>query len=245
MASEFTDYRMETEKIGAVAARDARAAQIFNRYGLDYCCGGQKSLEEACADANVPVEQVRADLEALSQKRTADPQQDFSAMSPDALTRYIEEVHHRYTDEAVEFIGNSLVRVVAVHGNHHPELVDVQKVFADMRGSLVVHMKKEEFMLFPYIRKMVTAGKQAGAPVFGSVASPIAAMMHEHDDDGERLRQLSVLTNGYAPPDDACNTYRATYAAMKELDEDLRIHIHLENNILFPAALELEKEIKS
>jgi regulator of cell morphogenesis and NO signaling len=235
---------MKTEKVGAVAARDARAAQIFSRYGIDYCCGGQKSLEEACADANVPVDKVRAELETLSKKRSDKPQEDFTAMSPDALTRYIEEVHHRYTEDAVEYIGNNMIRLVSVHGNQHPELLEVQKVFGDMRGSLVVHMKKEEFMLFPYIRKMVTAGKDTGAPVFGTVASPIAVMMHEHDDDGERLRQLSTLTNGYTPPNDACNTYRATYAAMKELDEDLRVHIHLENNILFPAALELEKEIR-
>jgi regulator of cell morphogenesis and NO signaling len=236
---------MESEKIGAVAARDARAAQVFNRHGLDFCCGGQKSLEEACADANVPVEQVRAELEALPPRRKDESLEDFYSMPLDRLTRHIEEVHHRYTDDAVEYIGNNLVRMVTVHGNDHPELAQIQKVFGDLRGSVVVHMKKEEFMLFPYIRKMVSVGKQAGAPIFGTVASPIAAMMHEHDEDGERLRQLSALTNGYTPPDDACNTYRVTYAAMKELDEDLRVHIHLENNILFPGALDLEKEIKS
>lgn len=166
-------------------------------------------------------------------------------MKPDELTRYIERVHHRYTEDAIEWIGANLVRLVTVHGNQHPELLQVQSVFGEMRGSLAVHMKKEEFMLFPYIRKMVVAGRQAGAPVFGTVASPIAVMMHEHDDDGERLRQLSALTNHYTPPDDACNTFRATYGAIKELDEDLRVHIHLENNILFPAALELEKENQS
>ncbi|MFO7257309.1 MAG: iron-sulfur cluster repair di-iron protein [Bacteroidota bacterium] len=235
---------MDSEKTGAVAARDVRAAQILRSNGLDYCCEGNKSLEEACADANVPVEKVRAELEALPPRRTDEALQDFSAIKPDALTRYIEDVHHRYTEEAVEYIGNDLIRLVSVHGNEHPELLEIQKVFGDMRGSLVVHMKKEEFMLFPYIRKMVTAGKQAGAPIFGTVASPIAVMMHEHDEDAERLRQLSTMTRGYTLPDDACRTFRTTYAAMKELDEDLRVHIHLENNILFPAALELEKEIR-
>lgn len=235
---------MESEKIGAVAARDVRAAQVFRRYGIDYCCGGQKSLEEACADSNVPPEKVRADLEALPRRKGEDEMEDFSTMRPDTLTRYIEEVHHRYTDEVLEYIGRNLVRLVSVHENEHPELREVQKVFCDMRDSLVVHMKKEEFMLFPYIRKMVVAGKQAGAPIFGTVANPIAAMMHEHDDDGERLRQLAALTGGYAVPADACNTFQATYAALKELDEDLRVHIHLENNILFPAALELEKELR-
>jgi regulator of cell morphogenesis and NO signaling len=235
---------MESEKIGAVAAQDVRAAQIFRRNGLDYCCEGEKSLEEACAEANVPVEKVRAELDALPRRRADEALQDFSAIKPDALTRYIEEVHHRYTEEAVEYIGNNLIRLVSVHGNERPELLQIQKVFGDMRGSLVVHMKKEEFMLFPYIRKMVVAGKGAGTPIFGTVASPIAAMMHEHDEDAERLRQLATLTNNYTPPDDACKTHRTTYAALKELDEDLRVHIHLENNILFPAALELEREIR-
>ncbi|HLT81732.1 MAG TPA: iron-sulfur cluster repair di-iron protein [Cyclobacteriaceae bacterium] len=236
---------MESQKIGAAAAQDARAAKVFSRYGLDYCCEGQKSLEQACADANVSIEQVLADLQALPPRKRHESLEDFSALPPDALTRHIEEVHHRYTEDAVEIISDNLSRLVRFHGNEHPELLELQNIFGDLRGSVVVHMKKEEFMLFPYIRKMVAAGKQAGTPVFGSVASPIAAMMNDHDDDGERLKQLAAITNGYTLPDDICNTFRATYDAMKELDDDLRVHIHLENNILFPAALELEKEIRS
>lgn len=135
-----------------------------------------------------------------------------------------------------------LHKVVRVHGNLHPELIEIEQLFKESAGELTAHMKKEELILFPYIRKMVEAqrsGTQVQAP-FGTVHNPIRMMMHEHDSEGERFRKIAALSNNYTPPADACNTYKVTYSLLKEFEEDLHLHIHLENNILFPKSIELE-----
>ena len=137
-------------------------------------------------------------------------------------------------------------KLLLVHGNNHSNLEQIKMLFDDISEHLTIHMKKEELMVFPYIKKLLRVGKDAaGRAVFGSSEKPIAALIDDHEVEGERFRRLQNLTNQYTVPEDACNTFKATYAAMKELETDLHIHIHLENNILFPKALALENEYRS
>ena len=163
------------------------------------------------------------------------------------LADYIEKKHHRYVDTRLLEITPYLEKIVRVHGDRHPELAEVEQLFKESAGELTVHMKKEEFMLFPYIRKMVQ-GRKEGVAVqapFGTVQHPVQAMMHDHDGEGERFRKIAALTDNYTAPEDACNTYRVTLSLLKEFEEDLHLHIHLENNILFPGAVDLEESMVS
>lgn len=234
----------ETDTMGTIVAQNVRAALVLDRYGLDFCCGGGKTLEEACRETGVSAAEVVGEIQALEQTNgtnTTNP----AELKLDELTRYIEKVHHRYTEDTTTLVRKNLEKLEAVHGARHPELSEIKKIFAEMSGHMAVHMKKEELMLFPYIRKLVNAGKEAaGKAVFGSVASPVAAMMNDHENEGERLKELAKLTDQYNVPSDGCDTYRATYAAMRDFEKDMHMHIHLENNVLFPGAIELENRYK-
>ncbi len=170
---------------------------------------------------------------------------DFKSWPLDLLADYIEKKHHRYVEEKIPVLKPYLEKLCRVHGERHPELFKITEHFNISAGELAAHMKKEEIILFPAIRKMVQA-KQTGTklekPHFGTVQNPIQMMM-EHETEGERFRIIDELSNNYMPPEDACNTYRVTFALLKEFEEDLHKHIHLENNILFPKAETLEKKL--
>ena len=168
---------------------------------------------------------------------------DFKSWDMDLLADYIEKKHHRYVEEKSLEIKPMLAKICEVHGDSHPELLEIQAEFAASIGELTAHMKREELLLFPYIRKLFTSKKgkdNKPKAMFGSVANPISQMKDEHNEEGERYRKISKLSKEYTPPADACNTYSVTFALLKEFEEDLHLHIHLENNILFPKALELE-----
>jgi regulator of cell morphogenesis and NO signaling len=170
---------------------------------------------------------------------------DFKSWPLDLLADYIEKTHHRYVEEKTNVILPFLAKLCKVHGASHPELFEINQLFIGCAGELAQHMKKEELILFPFIKRMVKAtltDELIEQPHFGTVANPIAMMMNEHDAEGERFRKIALLTNDYTPPADACNTYRVTFAMLAEFEEDLHKHIHLENNILFPAAAVLEKK---
>lgn len=159
--------------------------------------------------------------------------------------RLCRKKHHRFVETKIQEILPYLDKITRVHGGHHPELEEVNQLFKESAGELTKHMKKEELILFPFIRKMVKAqqsGEAAQAP-FGTVQNPISAMMQEHDTEGERFRQIAELTHNYTTPEDGCNTYNVTLSLLKEFEEDLHLHIHLENNILFPKAIALEKTL--
>lgn len=227
--------------IGELVATDYRAASVFKQNGIDFCCNGNRTLEEACSNKNIATEQViNSLLEVTSQK--ADTGVDFNTWPLDLLADYIEKKHHRYVEVKIPEIIPYLDKIVQVHGGHHPELLEVQQLFRESAGELSAHMKKEELILFPLIRKMIknaNAGNNAEI-IMGSVTSPIQRMMEEHETEGDRFRKISELTNNYTTPADGCNTYRVTLALLKEFEDDLHLHIHLENNILFPKAIAME-----
>lgn len=167
---------------------------------------------------------------------------DFKSFPLDLLSDYIEKTHHRYIDSKIPEITPYLEKIVNVHGNMHPELYEVERLFKESAGDLSAHLRKEELMLFPYIRQVVKAQISGGKkPVakMGDAAEYIALMEDDHNVEGERFRTISELTDNYNPPADACNTYRVTLSLLQEFEEDLHRHIHLENNILFPKSIAL------
>ena len=233
--------------IGEVVAQDYRTAQVFQSFGIDFCCKGGKTLGEACKTQNLAAEEVIRVLHESIRNET-DKTTDYRAWPADLLTEYIEKIHHSYVEGKIKEIRPFLQKIVQVHGKLHPELATIEVLFDQSAGELTMHMKKEEMILFPYIRKMVKLkngdSQELAVPPFGSVQNPIEMMHHEHDSEGERFRKIAELSNNYTAPEDACNTYRVTLAMLKEFEEDLHLHIHLENNILFPKAIELESSFQ-
>lgn len=227
--------------IGELVAEDYRTAAVFKRHRIDFCCSGNRSIEEACSKKQIASDGLIAELQQITKEQDTSPA-DYNTWPLDLLTDYIEKKHHRYVRLKIEEIMPFLLKVARVHGDRHPELIEVESLFAGCAEELQMHMKKEEQILFPFIRKMVQAGGPVAPSPIGTVQNPIRMMMHEHDQEGERFRRIASLTDQYTPPADACNTYQVTFALLKEFEEDLHLHIHLENNILFPKSIELEQQ---
>jgi len=231
--------------IGKIVAENYKAAAVFKQYGIDFCCNGNRTIESACRKKQIDEEQLLAELqEAVTQKGTGEI--DFKSFPLDLLADYIEKTHHRYVDRKIREITPYLRRIVEVHGDNHPELLVVEQLFQQSAGDLTAHMKKEELVLFPAIRRLVQSqlsGSTMSETPLGTIAEVIARMEQDHEAEGERFRHISELTDQYNPPADACNTYRVTFSLIDEFEEDLHRHIHLENNILFPKAIELEKTL--
>ncbi len=235
----------ENSIVGQLVAEDYRNAGVFKSYGIDFCCKGNRSIGDVCASKNIAPEEVIAKLNTVMQKQESQPE-NYTSWPLDLLADYIEKKHHRYVESMTREIMPYLDKVVKVHGEEHPELEEIRDSFMQSAQELAMHMKKEELILFPFIRKMTEAklkNEPLSPPHFSSVENPVAMMKHEHDIEGERFRQISALSNNYTPPENACSTYKVVFALLKEFEEDLHLHIHLENNILFPAAIELEKEL--
>lgn len=235
----------DTQKqIGQYVAEDFRTAAVFSKHKIDFCCNGNRSIEEACEKKGIDSDLLKEELENVLNTSTGQSI-DYKSWPLDLLVEYIEKKHHRYVEEKIPVLRQFLDKLCRVHGERHPELFKINELFTASAGELASHMKKEELILFPFVKKMVKATLEQGSvqsPQFGTVENPIAMMMHEHDTEGERFRQIAELTNNYNPPADACNTYKVTYAMLDEFEKDLHLHIHLENNILFPEAVKLEQQ---
>lgn len=233
------------QNIGDLVAVDYRTASIFKNYNIDFCCNGNRTVETACEQGHLNVNSVLNDLNQVINNPTG-TLTDFQNWSIDLLADYIQQKHHKYVERKITEIEPYLVKIASVHGNQHPELHAIKNLFHETAEELTAHMKKEEQILFPFLKKMVRIKRgeePPQRPSFGKAENPIAMMKHEHDDEGERFRKISALSNNYATPADGCNTYRVAMGLLKEFEEDLHLHIHLENNILFPKALLLEAAI--
>lgn len=232
------------KQVGEFVAEDFRTAAVFNKYGIDFCCRGHRTLEEVCTKNGIETHVLVDDLEQVLNTKN-DQAIDYRAWPLDLLVDYIEKTHHRYVEEKSPIIKQFLDKLCKVHGDRHPELFEINELFTASAGELAQHLKKEELILFPFIKKMVKAELSHTAiesPGFGTVKNPIAMMMQEHDNEGVRFRKIAEISNNYAPPADACNTYRVAFAMLEEFEQDLHKHIHLENNILFPAGEKLERK---
>ena len=227
-----------------VAIELPQSTRLFETLKIDYCCGGNKPLAQACAAAGVDVDDVMEMLtEVTAQTAPSSAVTDFQSLSLPELITHILDTHHVFTRSEMERLATLTAKVIGAHGTNHPELLHLGELFRLLCADLRPHMFKEEQVLFPYILSMTQAkeNNQAGpfAP-FGTVNNPIRMMMHEHDNAGDILRELRAVTSDYEVPADACISYRTLYQALEDFEKDLHQHIHLENNILFPKALELE-----
>jgi regulator of cell morphogenesis and NO signaling len=235
-----------TEKtVRELALESPAATRVFEKLGIDYCCGGGQTLEQACRAANVTINQVAEALAAASQAEPATAEvRDWHAEPLSELLAHIQRTHHVYTREEIARLGPLFDRVCSVHGANHPELMRLREVFSGLAEELTTHMMKEEMVLFPCVLRMeeaVVAKEPVLPSPFGSVRNPIRMMMYEHDGAGNALRSMRQIANGYVPPPDACTSFRTLYQALAAFEADLHQHIHLENNVLFPRAAEMEE----
>lgn len=238
-------FKDSEKQIGQFVAEDFRTAAVFSKYGIDFCCKGDRTLGDVCEKKGIETTEVLDKLNAVLNSKT-DQSIDYKSWPLDLLADYIEKKHHRYVEEKIPVLLQFLNKLCSVHGERHPELLTINEEFTACANALTAHMKKEELVLFPFVKRMVKAKSDNVAiqsPQFGTVESPIAMMMQEHDTEGERFRKIAELTNNYNPPADGCDTYKVTFAMLDEFEKDLHLHIHLENNILFPEAIKLEKQL--
>lgn len=222
-----------------------KTAHVFKKHGIDFCCGGNVSIEAACRKRNVDQAALEKELEEV--EAVKDIIEHYDKWELDFLMIYIENVHHTYVRENVSLISQYATKVAKVHGNNYSEVVEVNDLFHQVANELLSHMKKEEQVLFPFIKQLTASQKEGIAynkPSFGTVNNPIHMMEHEHESAGDVFKEIARLTNNYTPPKEACNTFKALYAKLDEFEQDLHKHIHLENNILHPKAIALEKELK-
>ena len=232
----------QEKTIGDFVAENFRTAEVFKKYHIDFCCKGGRTVEEACDKKKVSPEEIYKELEEVANRKSEDI--DFNSWPLDLLADYVEKTHHRYVEEKSAMLIPYLNKLCKVHGERHPELFEINELFIGSAQDLAAHMKKEELILFPFIKQMVEANKNGEplpAPRFGTVENPVAMMKHEHEAEGERFVKIAELTNNYEFPDDACGTYQVTYRMLEDFQNDLHKHIHLENNILFPKAIAMEK----
>lgn len=233
------------ETVGDIVTKDFRKAQVFKRLGIDFCCGGKKSLEQVCEKKGLNAEEVRKELDAVHEETSAQGN-DYSKWNIGFLADYIINTHHQYVKDNGPFILELANKVARVHGHHYPELIKVAEIFAGVTAELTQHLMKEERILFPFIKVLAnvqTEGGQLPASEFGNVASPIELMEMEHEDAGNALKTIRELTKNFSLPQDACNSFTILYKKLDEFENDLHVHVHLENNILFPKAIELEKTL--
>ena len=231
-----------TKTIREIALEAPATTRVFEEFKIDYCCGGRRTITDACAAAGIAPEVLKRRLDEVLTTASSDEEFVENKAIPE-LVDHIETTHHVFTRNEIDRLLPLMAKVATRHGEHHPELKEVEQVFNALSESLIPHMMKEEHVLFPYIRRLDMTAK-AGLPApfapFGTVQNPIRVMMNEHDIDGDRLAQMRSITRDYQLPADACPSFTALYAGLQDLERDLHRHIHLENNVLFPAAAELE-----
>jgi regulator of cell morphogenesis and NO signaling len=243
--TNFKEIPMPTETpktVAQIALENPNAAREFEKLGIDYCCGGRQTLDEACVAAKLPVDEVLARLEKLSAEPGADTK-DFTTLSLTDLIAHINSTHHVFVRQECPRIQELAAKVASKHAQNHPELAQVEEIFSALAAELSTHLMKEEQILFPYVIRMeesVVAGEPAPPAMFGTVVNPIGMMMREHDGAGEALRALRSVTGDYKLPEDACTSYRTLYQALQNFEADLHQHIHLENNVMFPRAVAME-----
>lgn len=231
-----------SDSVGEIVAQQPALSRVFEEESIDYCCGGRKTLEAVCREQGRDPAALLAKLEAFASRPADEPFVDAASMPLAELVDHIVGTHHTYLRRELPRLGAMTEKVVSVHGDKDARLAEVRHTFLGLSDELTSHMMKEEQILFPMIRQL-DAGEAASASHCGSMAGPIAQMEHEHDDAGAALERIRELTDGYAPPDWACNTYRAMLDGLAHLERDLHQHIHKENNVLFPRASERESQL--
>lgn len=221
-----------------------KTAHIFKKYGIDFCCGGGVTLDEACKQCTI--DKAILEKELLEVDYVSNAANNYDKWDLDFLIDYIINVHHNYVNESLPILSEYANKVAKVHGHYYTEVIKINKLFHDVANELVSHLQKEEQVLFPFIKRLVKMEKEGETDnpfVVGTVKNPIQMMEHEHEKAGATFKIIAALTNNYTPPEGICNTFKAFYAKLEEFEQDLHHHIHLENNILHTKAIALEKKI--
>ncbi len=229
-------------KVKDIALSNSSSRQVLEEARVDYCCGGGKSLQEACAQAGVNSEEILKCLRENSQE-VSPSESNWTSAPLEDLTAHIRSKHHQYVRDSIPRVKALLEKVKAKHGKHHPELSEIETLFHAVGKEMIMHMQKEEQVLFPYIDALARGAVEKKAPeppFFQTVRNPIHTMMKEHDAAGEIVKQIRETSAEYTPPAEACTSYKALFQGLREFELDLHQHVHLENNILFPCAVELE-----
>jgi regulator of cell morphogenesis and NO signaling len=233
------------ETLGEIAVKDLRKAEVFKKYGLDFCCGGKKTVKEACAEKGIDVTKVEQELRDSDNKSFNTRSLPYNDFSLDFLADYIVNMHHSYVKKSIPDLRNYASKVAKVHGNHHPELLEINQLTQEVCDEMTEHMGKEENVLFTYIKQLVEADEK-GVPVPGGksnlIENEINTMEAEHEVVGRNMEKIRELSKNYTLPEDSCASYAFLFKSLEAFESDLHIHIHLENNILFPKALKLEKK---
>lgn len=221
--------------VGEIVANDFRASSIFKNAGIDFCCGGKQSLEEACLEKDVSKEVLTSQLEDL-QNEPQSNSHNFKEWEPGFLCDYIVNTHHKFVEKNLPDLVFYTNKIASVHGDHHPELIEVAHLFNNINDELVPHMKNEEEILFPAIKEVVLTNSSEAKK---AIVTEITRMLGEHDAAGKAMDTINQITKSYLVPEDGCATYQVSFKLLQQFEDDLHVHIHLENNILFPRALEL------
>lgn len=231
--------------ISEIVTNDFRTSEIFRKYDIDFCCGGQRSLHDICLEKQLDEHKILSELQAMALTRTG-TEHIYDEWELDFLADYIQNTHHRYVISEIPVLSAYLEKIAQVHGGNHPELIRVKKLFEESAKAMLHHMEKEEITLFPYIKELLqysTSPQDADNPVIDPSENPINEMMQEHVTEGNRFKEISQLTGNYTVPADACNTYLVAIRKLETFELDLHRHIHIENNILFPKTLKLEQSL--
>ena len=234
---------IDNKTVAEVVSENIKTAHVFKKYGIDFCCGGGITIDKACKKKNLDYSQLK---EELLKADDAPKAYNYNSWKLEFLIDHILNIHHTYVVESIPLILQYSNRVAEVHGHHYTEVLKINKLFNEAANELASHMKKEETILFPYIKSLLqleSNNKRLNAPAFGTINNPIIMMEMEHEAVGAIFKEVARLTNNYTPPEDACNTFRALYAKLDEFEQDLHQHIHLENNILHPKAKRLEQTL--
>jgi regulator of cell morphogenesis and NO signaling len=231
---------LDQTTVGDIVAADFRTAAVFESFGIDFCCGGRDAFADACRQAAADPAAVRHALDALPP--VTDRFDDVTSAPLEQLIEHIVETHHAYVRSALPVIAGYLTKLVEVHGARHTELARVLAVFRDLRADFEQHLIKEEQVLFPYICDLATTSRPCGVSrsPFGTVENPIRMLEREHLEAGDEMRAIRELTHGYQVPAEGCRTYEVCMAELLWFERDLHRHVHLENNVLFPRAIQLE-----
>ncbi len=228
--------------IAEIIKKDIRTAEIFDKYGIDFCCGGRQLLKDACHNSRLQFDEIIFEIEKKINPNLPE-NIDYASWEIDRLIYHIMEKHHNYVNHNISFLLNLSTKVSSVHGAKHPEYIRIEILVKELAEDLRIHLKKEEDILFPYALRMVSAkrlGIDIPFPSFETVQNPIAVMESEHDHAGTILKEISELTHLFTIPRDACNSVQLLFSKLKEFEDDLHIHVHLENNLVFPKLKELE-----
>ena len=231
----------ENKTIGAIVAADFRAAAVFARYGIDFCCGGQVTLAAACAERNINLQELTQELEAV-QSAPVDRSQNYAAWSQPFLADYIVNTHHAYLRENDPQIAAYAQKIAAVHGENHPELLEIAAIFDKIVVDMTAHLQEEEEIFFPALKRVSDAkidGQIPDPKDQETIRTSLLKLQSEHEAIGEAVHKIHHLAKDYAIPADVCNTFTVTYQKLKEFEDDLHKHVHLENNILFAKAEKL------